>query len=51
MGEQTEWEQAQLKPSDFLPLGLTLFKAFFAAGIVVPLFLAVYGIFSYVLGH
>ncbi len=51
MGEPTEWEQAQLKPGDFSPFGLTLFKVFFAAGIVVPLFLAVYGILSYALGR
>lgn len=51
MGEMTEWEKAQLKPSDFSPLGLKLFKALFALGITIPVLLCVYGLLSYWLGR
>jgi len=51
MPELTEAEKAQLKPSDFSPLGLKLFKAFFALGIIVPVVFCVYGLISYFLGR
>jgi hypothetical protein len=50
MSEMFEWEKAQLKPSDFSPLGLKVFKALFSLGISVPLTLALYGIVTYLIG-
>jgi hypothetical protein len=50
MGEMTEWEKAQLKPSDFSPFGLKLTEGLFVLGITVPMLLLVYGLVSYWLG-
>lgn len=50
MSDKTEWEKAQLKPSDFSSLGLKIFKALFFLGITVPLTLALYGILTYLMG-
>lgn len=50
MGQMSEWENAQLKPSDFSPLGLKIFKSLFFLGITVPLTLALFGIVTYLIG-
>lgn len=47
MDELTEWEEAQLRLTDFTPRGLKIFKALFALGITIPVLLCVYGLFSY----
>lgn len=50
MTDTSEWEKAQLKPSDFSPLGLRIFKALFFLGITVPLTLCLVGLASYFMG-
>lgn len=51
MGEVSEGEEAQLKASEFSPLGLRVFKALFALGIAVPTLFCAYGLLSYWLGR